>query len=87
MVIYQTVNYKRLMAKFFNKKFHKNVGRRIKELREEKGITQEFLSLEIGAANSYMGIIENAHRDIPLSKLYKIAEILEVEPYELLKVK
>ncbi len=73
------------MAKIFNKAFHKKVGQKIKELRENKDLTQEDLSLEIGATNSYMGIVENAHRDLPLSKIYKIARVLEVEPYELLK--
>ena len=39
----------------------------------------------IGADNSYMAIIENAHRDIPLSKIQKIASALGVEIAELFK--
>lgn len=72
------------MAKNFDKRFHKKFGQRVRELRLEKGITQEQLSLEIGAANSYIGIIENTQRDIPLSKIQKIAKVLEVKPCELL---
>ena len=70
------------MAKVFDKKFHKKVGKRIKELREEKGLTQEELSFEIGAGNSYIAIAENALRDIPLSKIHKISKVLNVSLYE-----
>ena len=73
------------MAKVFDKRFHKKFGQRVRELRLEKGMTQEQLSLEIGAANSYIGIVENAQRDTPLSKIQKIAKALEVLPSELLK--
>jgi len=72
------------MAKNFDKRFHKKFGQRVRELRLEKNMTQEQLSLEIGAANSYIGIIENAQRDIPLSKIQKIAKVLEVKLSELL---
>ena len=70
------------MAKVFDKRFHKRVGKRIKELREDKGLTQEELSFEIGAGNSYIAIAENALRDIPLSKIHKISKVLNVSLYE-----
>ena len=50
-----------------------------------RGLTQEQLSLEIFADNSYIANIENAHRDIPLSRIRLIAKALDVEPFELLK--
>lgn len=71
------------MAKTFDKRFHKKFGKRIKELREEKGLTQEELSFEIGAGNSYIAIAENALRDVPLSKIHKIAKALGVSLHEL----
>ena len=37
----------------------------------------------IGADNSYIAIVENAHRDIPLSKIYKIAKALDIKIQEL----
>lgn len=70
------------MAKDFDKDFHKRFGDRIRQLRESKKLTQEQLSLMIGADNSYMAIVENAHRDLPLSKIHKIANALKVEPKE-----
>ena len=48
-------------------------------------MTQEQLSFEVEADNSYIANIENAHRDIPLSRIRLIAKALNVEPYELLK--
>ncbi len=73
------------MVKKMSKVFHKKFGKRVRELRKAKGMTQEQLSLEILADNSYIANIENAHRDIPLSRIRLIAKALGVEPYELLK--
>lgn len=74
------------MASDFDKEFHKKFGQKVKELRLGKGLTQEDLSLKIGADNSYIGIIENAHRDIPLSKIKKIADALEISLQDLFKI-
>lgn len=73
------------MTKKMSKIFHKKFGQRVRELRKKRGMTQEQLSLEIFADNSYIANIENAHRDIPLSRIRLIAKALDVEPYELLK--
>lgn len=66
------------MTKKMSKVFHKKFGQRVRFLRKEKGMTQEQLSLEIDADNSYIANIENAHRDIPLSRIYKISKVLDV---------
>ena len=73
------------MTKKMSKIFHKKFCQRVRELRKAKGLTQDQLSLEILADNSYIANIENAHRDIPLSRIRLIAKALGVEPYELLK--
>ena len=73
------------MKKKMNKAFHKKFGQRLRSLRKERGMTQEQLSFEVEADNSYIANIENAHRDIPLSRIRLIAKALNVEPYELLK--
>ena len=73
------------MVKKMSNVFHKKFGKRVRELRKAKGMTQEQLSLEILADNAYIANIENAHRDIPLSRIRLIAKALDVEPYELLK--
>ena len=66
------------MAKKFDKVFHKKFGQRVRFLRKEKGLTQKELSFEIDADNSYIAKIENAHRDIPLSRVNKIAKALGI---------
>ena len=73
------------MGKKMDKVFHKKFGQRVRFLRKERGMTQEQLSFEIEADNSYIANIENAHRDIPLSCIRLIAKALNIEPYELLK--
>ena len=85
IVFWKNVLYKERMNKKINKPYHKKVGNQIRFYRKEKGLTQEQLSLEIGNANSYIAIVENAQRDLPLSQIHKIAKILEVEPWQLLK--
>lgn len=63
--------------------FHRKFGQRIRFLRKERGLTQEQLSFEIDADNSYIANIENAHRDIPLSRIYKISKVLGVSMSDL----
>lgn len=71
------------MAKKMDKVFHRKFGQRVRFLRKEKGLTQEQLSFEIDADNSYIANIENAHRDIPLSRVNKIAKTLGISLKEL----
>ena len=73
------------MVQKFSKVFHKKFGQKVITLRQQRGFTQEKLSLEIGTDNSYISNIENARNDIPLSRIRLIAKALDVEPYELLK--
>lgn len=75
------------MANKFYKVFHKKFGQRVRELRKEKGLTQEQLSLEIDADNSYISNIENARYDIPLSRVRLIAKALQVDMKELFNFK
>ncbi len=69
---------------FMDKLFIEKVGNRIKSLRKEKGLKQDDLTCD-EVSRSTIGMIETARNDITLSKIKKIAEALEVEPYELLK--
>ena len=73
------------MTKKMDKVFHRKFGQRVRFLRKERGMTQEQLSFEIDADNSYIANIENAHRDIPLSRVYKIAKALTISLSELFK--
>lgn len=54
------------------------MGKRIKELRIEKGWTGIKMSTRIGIDQSYYSKIEKGKHEIKLEKLYEIANILDV---------
>ena len=53
-------------------------GRRLAELRKQKGWSQEKLALESGIARSYLGGVERGQRNIALLNIYKLADALNV---------
>ena len=60
---------------------------RIKEVLEEKGIKQTWLAEQLGKSyNMVNGYVQNRQQP-RLEVLFKIAEILEVKPKDLLKDK
>jgi transcriptional regulator with XRE-family HTH domain len=52
---------------------------RIKELREQRGMTQERLAQKAGIGRSYLARLETARQDPTLSTLEKIAKALRVK--------
>ena len=65
--------------------FCKNLGKRIKALREAAGLTQEKLAEESGISLDYMGKIEVCINKPGLVTILKLADALKIEPFELLK--
>ena len=57
--------------------FRKKLGKRIKQLRLQKGFTQEELSLESGISRSHIAMIESGKRDVTVNALFKISRALE----------
>ena len=57
----------------------KKFGMRIKELRDERGLTQEQLAEKLGVSANYVGMIERAERNTALLKVFKLAKALEVK--------
>lgn len=55
------------------------MGRRLRALREERGLSQENFALEVGLARSYYGGIERGQRNLAALNLIKIAAALGVE--------
>ena len=53
-------------------------GRRLVELRKQKGWSQEKLSLESGVARSYLGGVERGQRNIALINICRLAETLQI---------
>ena len=54
-------------------------GKRVREVRRNKGISQEKLAELAGIDRSYMGNIERGEKNITLKKVYEICEALGVD--------
>lgn len=54
-------------------------GRRVREVRKSKGISQEKLAELAGIDRSYMGNIERGEKNITLKKIYEICDALEID--------
>ena len=54
------------------------IGQRIKSLREEKGITQETMAIQLDVTQSNYGRLEKDDRRLNVVKLLKIVRILDV---------
>lgn len=59
-------------------------GKRLAEVRKQKGWSQEGLALESGIARSYLSGVERGKRNIALVNICKLAETLDVKPGELM---
>ena len=58
-------------------------GRRLAELRLANGWSQERLAHESGVARSYLGGVERGRRNPTLQNVFKLAQTLGVEPYQM----
>jgi transcriptional regulator with XRE-family HTH domain len=59
------------------------IGKRIKEARQAKGLSQESLSERIGMSAKYLSSVERGKENPTLDTLIKLADALEVETSEL----
>lgn len=58
-----------------------NIGNRIKNRRIELGMTQQELAVKMGfKTRSHISLLEQGDRNIPISKIEKLANALEVSP-------
>lgn len=54
-------------------------GDKVRELRKEKGLSQEELSSKADLHRTYIGMIERAEKNITLTNIEKIAKALDVD--------
>lgn len=59
------------------------VGRTIKQIRKEKGLSQEVLSGLAGLARSHLAMIENGTKQANFETIWRIANALEIAPHTL----
>lgn len=62
------------------------IGHRIRELRKERGYSQEVFAYEVGLDRTYMGGVERGERNIATLNLIRIAKILKVEVGDLFPI-
>ncbi len=65
--------------------FLKNIGKKLRYTRKDRGLSQENLAELTGFSRNYIGMIERAEANPPIMTLYKIAAALDIEPWRLLK--
>ena len=61
----------------------KQVGARLKALREERGLSQEALAGICNLHRTYIGLIERGERSLSIPTIELIARALEVSPAKL----
>lgn len=64
---------------------HQNVGKRIKELRAEKNMSQQDLAAKCNFEKSNMSRLEAGRVNVTLSTLQKVADALGVKIIELFR--
>ncbi len=61
-------------------------GERVREIRKDKGLSQEELAHKADLHRTYIGMIERAEKNITLLNIEKIANALEVSIDKLLEI-
>jgi transcriptional regulator with XRE-family HTH domain len=61
------------------------IAKNIRQLRSERGLSQEALALDSGINRSYLSGVECAERNVSIDNIARIAKALKVEPWVLLK--
>ena len=64
----------------------RTVGENLRRLRTERGLSQEAFADQLGFHRTYVGGVERGERNLTLRTIERLADILGVEPLELLTV-
>lgn len=67
-----------------NNKLHTKIGAKIRKIRELKGYSQEYMAASLGITQNSYSKLENQKTKLGLERISNIAEILEVDPLDLI---
>jgi transcriptional regulator with XRE-family HTH domain len=73
------------MAELSEGKVKQRFGATLRQLRQEKGLSQEALALTCELDRTYIGGVERGERNISLVNIHKIARALGASPKDLLQ--
>ena len=71
------------MGKRQEAQIQRHFGERLRELRKQKGLSQEALALACDLDRTYIGGVERGERNISLINIHKIADALGLNAKEL----
>jgi len=60
-------------------------GELLRDLRNKRGLTQEELGIDCGLDRTYISLLERGLRQPTLKVLFKLAEVLKVNPSTIVK--
>ncbi len=63
----------------------KQFGKRLRELRKKKGLSQEELGFRAKLHRTYIGAIERAEQNVSVDNIHKLAKALKVAVEDLFK--
>lgn len=63
---------------------HVSLGKAIRSVRAQRGVSQEELAYRSGLDRSYMGGVERGERNVALTNLLRVARALDVRGSDLL---
>lgn len=72
------------MSFILTPKIRKEIGKRIKHIRKQRGLSQTEVSVEAGLDSSYYSKIERGEVNPSLKKLYKVIRALGVKSSDIL---
>lgn len=61
------------------RKVQNEIGRRLKQLRQEQNLSQEFVAAEVKISRDHLSNLENGKYPINIKTLYKLAEFYKVD--------
>lgn len=82
-LIYSPHSYRILLGDYMEENIQIKIGQRIKELRNQRCISQEKFALSIEMDRTYLASVEAGKRNISITNLYKIANGLNISLSEL----